>query len=61
LRRPSLGVLHDLGLGEGPGLAERLHQRQHACVADPPPHPRHQRGVVDPVEARLDVTFQDQA
>ena len=45
-------------LGQDPGPQERLHQRQHALVPDPSPHPAHQGGVVDLVEARLDVRLE---
>ena len=38
-----------------PGPQERLDERQHALVPDPPTHPAHQSRVVDAVEARLDV------
>ena len=42
-------------LGEDTGLQERLHQTQDTFVPDPTSHPVHQGGVVDLVEARLDV------
>jgi DNA invertase Pin-like site-specific DNA recombinase len=46
-------------LGEDAGLAERLNQRQDAPVGDAPTNPRQQRGVVDLVEACLDIAFHD--
>ena len=46
-------------LTEDAGLQERLHQAQDAFVPDPTSHTAHQRGVVDLVEARLDVAFHD--
>ncbi len=50
-------LLHLAGLGEDAGLAERLDQPEHALVPDPSAHPAKQRGVVDVVEARLDVAL----
>ena len=41
------------------GFEERLHQREHALVADPCPDPGHQRLVIDLVEAGPDVGFED--
>src|SRR3954468_17265006 len=41
-----------------PGPQERLDERQHAFVFDPPTHPAQQRRVVDAVKARLDVALQ---
>src|SRR5947207_1744750 len=38
-------------------LEERLHQVQHTFISDTPPHPIHQWGVRDFVEARRDVTL----
>ncbi len=38
-----------------PALQERLHQAQDTFVSDPTSHTVHQGGVVDLVEARLDV------
>ena len=45
-------------LGQNPGFEERLHQTQDTFVSDPIPYPPHESGVVDLVEARLDVTFE---
>jgi site-specific DNA recombinase len=45
LRRAGVGVPVMTGLGEDPGLEERLDQRQHALVLDSGPHPVHQGGV----------------
>ena len=51
LRSAGVGVLEVRRLrSRMPGLEERLHQRQHALVADPTAHPVHQGGVVDGVE-----------
>ena len=55
---PVLVSLVDAVLGEDPGLEERLHQCQDAFVSDPSSDPAHQGGVVDGVEARLDVRVQ---
>jgi site-specific DNA recombinase len=41
--------------GQDPGSQERLHQPQDALVPDPISHTAHESGVVDLVEARLDV------
>ena len=38
---------------------ERLHQSQDSFVPDTVTHPVHEGRVVDHVEARLDITFQD--
>jgi hypothetical protein len=60
-RLPPVGagdrVLHLPGLGEDAGLAERLDQPEHALVPDLSAHPRHERGVVEVVEACLDISF----
>ncbi len=45
-------------LVEDPGLEERLDQREHPLVLDPPSHPVHEGRVVDGVKARLDVRVQ---
>ena len=45
-------------LGEDARLQERADQRQDTLIDDPMTHALHQRGVVDLVEARLDVTFE---
>jgi site-specific DNA recombinase len=45
LRRAGEGVAVLAELSEHPGLQERLHQRQHALVLDPSPHPLHDGGV----------------
>jgi site-specific DNA recombinase len=57
-RRASMGVRAVAGLGEDPGLEERLEQRQPTLVLDLPPHPVHQRRVIDRVEARFDAGIQ---
>jgi hypothetical protein len=46
-------------LGQDPGPQERLDERQHAFVRDPPTHPTDQRPVVDAVKARLDIRLND--
>ena len=51
-------VLPLAGLGEDPGLEERFHQREHALVLDPGPHPAHGERVREVVEGRLDVRVQ---
>ena len=58
LRSAGRGVSFLTELGEDPGLEERLDQRQHALIRHPGPHPAHQGGVVDGVEARLDIRVQ---
>jgi site-specific DNA recombinase len=45
LRRAGVGIPVFAEFGENPGLEERLHQREHALVLDPGPHPRHNGGV----------------
>ena len=55
LRGAGDAVLAVSGLGEDTGLEERLHQREHALVLDPGPHPVHQGGVRDGVKARLNI------
>jgi site-specific DNA recombinase len=56
----SAGDRAELGAvgGEDPRLAERLHQPQHAFVPDPATQSTQQGGVVDGVEARLDIGIQ---
>ena len=44
--------------GQHPGLEEGFHQRQHALVLDPCPHPVRDGRVRDVVEGRLDVRVQ---
>src|SRR5215469_13441461 len=46
------------GLGENRVIKERLHQREHALVLDPGPHPAHDERVREVVEGRLDVRIQ---
>ncbi len=58
LRRAGHGVPKLTELVQQPGLQERLDQRQHPLVLDPPSDPFHQRCVVDLVEARRDVRVQ---
>ena len=53
-----VGVLVLAELSHNPGLEERPYQGEHPLVLDPGPHPRHQRGVLDPVKARLDIRVQ---
>src|SRR6266508_2433770 len=60
---PALGGAGDRLPGQSlfaaaPGPQERLHQAQHPPVPDPISHAPHQGGVVDLVEARLDVRFE---
>ena len=45
LRGTGIGVLAVAGLGQDPGLEERFHQREHALVLDPGPHPLKNGGV----------------
>ncbi|MQY26306.1 hypothetical protein NRB56_18690 [Nocardia sp. RB56] len=52
-------VLQPAFLGEDARLQKRFHQRQNVFVSDTPAHPLHQSGVVDLVETRLDVAFDD--
>ena len=65
LRRqdPALGCAGDRVpiepvLGENAGSQERLHEGQDTLVCDPIPHTAHEGGVVDPIEARLDVRLE---
>src|SRR4051794_38269282 len=51
LRRAGVAVFPLAGLGEHPGLEERLHQREHALVLDPGSHPVHQGRMGDAVKA----------
>jgi len=44
--------------GENASLQEPLYQVQYAFVSDATSHPSHESGVVDLVEARLDVCLQ---
>jgi hypothetical protein len=53
-----VGTLPLAGLGEDPGLEEGFHQREHALVLDPGPHPAHNERVREVVEGRLDVRVQ---
>ena len=61
MRRAGEGFAVLAEFGEHPGLEERLHQRQHALVLDPRPHPVHHGGVRHVVEGRLDVRVQHPA
>ena len=53
------GVPDQSVLTEDACSQERLHQGQNSLVPDTTPDPVHQGPVIDHVEARLDVTFQD--
>jgi hypothetical protein len=57
LRTASVGLAQQAFLGEDACLQERLHQGQHALVSDSRPHPRHERGMRDFVEAGFDVAL----
>jgi site-specific DNA recombinase len=59
LRSTGVGVFQLAILGEDPGLQERLHQGQDAFVPDPGPHPAHEGGMRDFVEAGFDVSLYD--
>jgi hypothetical protein len=58
LRRAGRGVPLFAELGQQPGFAERLDQREHPLVLDPSADPVHQGRVVDRVETRLDIRVQ---
>ena len=58
LRGAGVGLLEIAGLCHDPGLQEGLHQRHDAFVLHPCPDPVQQDGVIDHVEARLDVGVQ---
>ena len=59
LRGAGPRLLEVAPLVHDPGLEKRLHQPQHAPVCDPRSHPPGQGGVVERVEARLDIRLDD--
>src|SRR6266568_1324899 len=44
---------------DDPGFQERLHQRAHPLVLDPPPYPVEEWGMPDLIETGFDIGFQD--
>src|SRR6266545_2108792 len=59
LRGAGPRLLEVAPLVHDPGLEKRLHQPQHAPISDPRSHPPGQGGVVERVEARLDIRLDD--